>query len=155
MTNFKLLFLMSIIVSVIIVGCEEKEDTTPTPTTYTNKMTAKVNGVDYVATTITGKAITGAIYLRAEKGNNTIALNLDFFQATGTFTMSSNMYPIGFYTADGEDVYCDTGTVIISTHDEENNVIKGTFNFTTKPSGNTTIYKITEGAFDIKYTTPY
>lgn len=118
-------------------------------------MTAKVNGVDYVATTITGKAITGAIYLKAVKGNNTIALNLDYFQATGVFNMSSNMYPIGYYAAEGEDVYCDTGTVVVSTHDEENNIIKGTFNFTTKPSGSSTVYTIAEGTFDVNYTTPF
>lgn len=155
MKQFIILFIGFIIISNLLISCEEKDDIIVTPVTPSNTMTAKVNGVDFIATTITGRGIAGCIYTKAVRGNNTIALDLDYLQATGTFNLSGNMYPRSYYIIEGEEVLCDSGTVVVSSHDRENHIIKGTFNFITVPSGDSTVYNITEGIFDVKYTTPF
>lgn len=135
-------------------SCEDKDDTSSsTPsTTYTNKFSVKLDGQNYVSTKIYGYKATGLVTLFAESGTKKLRLLFDIDQAVGTYQMHAIQTPIGQYIPDGASYFLsDTGTVTISTHDLLNKIIKGTFSFSAKLDGNSTVYNFTDGSFDIKY----
>lgn len=119
-----------------------------------NIFTAKLDGQNFVGTTISATSFGGNINLGARRGAvESIAL---FFPSTitqGTYTLSAlntyvamymaNETPSGMFGASG-------GTLIISEHDTVNRKIKGTFNFTGGYM-TTETHEISDGHFDVTY----
>jgi hypothetical protein len=124
-----------------------------------NSFFAKIDGTDFNPTNIDAIKSNGLISIIGRRGNiENIGLSLVDNITTGTHSFSSlpsqgtnnALYTIdnsgtGTYSSDSN------GTVIITTHDVANKHIVGTFSFNATSFFNTTIFNISNGAFDVYY----
>lgn len=119
-----------------------------------NEFFAKLDGEDFIPTTIQGYVSMGNIAIVGRRGP---IENIGFFVpedvVPGTYELSSftgdyralyilNDSPTGIFGA-------EDGTVTITSN--ANGRLAGTFTFTASMFGQTAIYEITEGTFDVAY----
>lgn len=127
----------------------------PAPTG--NSFTAKLEGVAFVPTNISGFSNSGRISIIGRKGSiQNISLNLISSVVPGTYDLTDFGDYVGQYvkdaTPEGSSFAAESGTVTIISHNTTTKRIKGTFEyFATSvllPSEN---YDITEGTFEVTY----
>jgi hypothetical protein len=141
-----------------------QEEETPAPTIITSSYFAKVDGVVFNHSLFACLEYSGSnsISITASANNSFPSMGLFFSNtvAPGTYEFEGSFGNIrGVYnTGQGaDDMYAadsNTGTLIITKHDLENNIIEGTFSFEATPvmgSSSTSSYTISEGAFTAQY----
>jgi hypothetical protein len=143
----------------VLTQVKVKDNRAITTGTTTNSFTAKVDGVVFKPTQITGVSAFGKISLVASDGTKSIGLNIIQTAKAGTYTMDflgdySAQYipsmsisnPVSYVGVPA------TSKLIITEHTTTTKVIKGTFNFIGEEFlGGTKKYTITEGVFSVKY----
>lgn len=148
----------------VLSSCEEDnpEPTTPTPTPEANAFFVKLDDAEFVETLYVGAEPTGSLVLCATRNNQTEAINITVPDtiAAGTYTFGGAFGDIrATYTVDStaDGTYAaenNTGTLVITQHDRDNDVIKGTFSFVATPylgSSATDSHTLTEGSFVLNY----
>lgn len=122
-----------------------------------NTFTAKMDGVNYVPTNISGLKMSGMISVIGRRGNvENIGLSIPDNATAGSthnFTaFSSNAR--GQYVLDGTatGIFGGDGTMTITSHNTSTKRIKGTFSFTASTMLPPIVtHNISEGTFDVKY----
>jgi hypothetical protein len=165
-----LLVIATCSVGLIFTSCnkEEVEPTTPVITTpvITEPFFAKVDGIEFVETELTGtvSAWTSTLEIKASinSGSQFVKLKMPQTIIAGTYDFADP--DAGFraaYYDDGNSIYgapTSTGTLVIVSNTAPSlgveGEIKGTFSFNAEPyafsSGNDN-YSITEGQFSVNY----
>jgi len=162
MKNIKSLLLLLIITSFGFSSCQKDivfvEGSGPggtKPTTYTTKMSAKVDGVlvdcEFAyAQQFTNPDGTKDIQIHGSKSVQAFILDLQNFKGVGSYNAadltSSATYVAGITDAFGDSYLSESGTIKITTYNSK--VIIGTFEFK-GPNDIGTIKTITEGQFVI------
>lgn len=127
----------------------------PAPTG--NTFTAKLDGVAFVPTNISGISNSGRISIIGRKGTiQNISLSLISSVVPGTYDLDNSGDYVGQYvkdaTPEGSSFAADGGSVTIISHNTTTKRIKGTFEYTATsfllPSE---IYEITDGTFEVTY----
>ncbi len=125
-----------------------------------NSFFCKINGTDYITTSITGAMGTSGTnntigIIGRRNSNESITINLDENISVGTHNieaLSSNAINTAMYlNPNADNFYSDSGTVTITTHDTSNKHLVGTFEFTGTGLSNGVTYNVTNGSFDIYY----
>lgn len=127
--------------------------------TGSNTFSAKIDGVAFTPTQITGSSSSGQLIIGASNGTKSIALSVLSTIAVGTYTMDFFGTSQGIYnptlSATGTTYVASAATskLTITEHNTATKSIKGTFNFkgTELAGTGTTSFLITEGAFSVKY----
>lgn len=154
--------------SVMALSSCEKDDPEPedpapvTPTPEANAFFAHLNGAEYVETTYTGMQSSGTILITAGRNGGMESIGLAIpdtisvgsYNFEGSFGNLRGMYNAnqtldGMYSAEN-----NTGSLVITKHDKENDAIKGTFSFMATPNFGSTAtdeYSITSGSFVYNY----
>lgn len=117
----------------------------------TNTFFAKINGQDFVPTSITGYRFGGMIFLTGRKGPiENIFLTVNQNIVPGTYDIELyGLGPQATYILDSSQQGTfpgDGGTLVVTSHNVTQKRIIGTFQFQA-----TSTYNITQGSFDIKY----
>lgn len=158
-----------ILFSVALIGamalaCSKEEPAaaqTNTPTTPTNNGTlaCKVNGVDFVPTSVTASRIpvTGMVVITAKNGEQMVELRFRSSTEPGTYEVKELLSTVsGAYqrsAQSGDFKYAKGGTLNLLENNPTSKKLKGDFSFTTYPfplDGNAE-YLITDGTFDVNY----
>jgi len=125
---------------------------------------AKVNGQDYNPTFVTAfnTTITNTVLVSGSMSNGEeLQLFIPADITTGTYNWSDineAFFVQGIYTPAGSDDandsgFADTGSLTITSVNQENKTMQGTFSFVSDPTVNGGIvYTITEGSFSVTYT---
>ncbi|TGD59857.1 DUF6252 family protein [Flavobacterium humi] len=122
-----------------------------------NTFTAKLDGVDFVPTNITGVRTSGLIAITGRRGNiENIGLAIpDTATAGSTYTFTELDSTVrGQYILDGTatGIFGGAGTMTIISHDTTTKRIKGTFSFTASTMMPPIVtHQITAGTFDVTY----
>ena len=121
---------------------------------------AEVDGVEFQETLYTGIVSFGTLAITASENGSfpSIGISLPEDIAPGTYSLGSIMTPQAGYvignTANDQFGSDGSGSITITSHDETNDVISGTFNFLAVPpvtSTSTDTYNITNGEFTLNY----
>jgi hypothetical protein len=129
-----------------------KYTTTTTPTK--NKMTAKVDGNAWEATSVFATVAMGKISISGTKnGAGSVGIFVPDDVTAGTYTFSMFGDYVAQYNPNSQTFYgADNGTITITSHDETARTLKGTFEFDASDfSGGSGSAEITEGSFEVKY----
>lgn len=129
---------------------------TDVPAPVNNNFFAKIDGVDYIPTNITGIKTSGSIAIIGRRGAiENIALNFDDTVVAGTtvtfdpFSNSRGQYVLD---ANPANIFGGTGSITIIAHNTSTKRISGTFNFVAATILPPIISKnITVGTFDLTY----
>jgi len=127
----------------------------PPPPDVNNTFTAKVDGVEFEETLLSGTLINGNIGIVATRDSvDSIGLTFQSDIGPGNYDFAFGSAPFGQY-----NIFTPTtsniadGSFAITSHDIPNKRIIGTFSFVAEAFGGgaTDSYDITEGSFDITY----
>lgn len=140
-----------------LTSCKKKETKTeevvtpePTPVPeppYEKSFTALNDGNNFTATTISGLDNQGYLVISGKTTTTTIQFCTSTSNDPGTYSVIANLSSV----IDNNVVYsCQSGTVVIDTHDKTKKQISGTFNLNTKNSSNVS-KTITNGNFATSY----
>ena len=126
------------------------------PDIFENEFFAKVDGVEYVETSISPINRFGHIFVGGRRNLEILAIIVDENVTAGTYTLTSDIsrYPNGVYEINTTDLHVSgSGTITITSHDVSKKRLIGTFEFIAVPilTGVGT-YEITEGSFSVTYT---
>lgn len=142
------------VIGLLAASCADKGDGTPTIINPNAKLTCKIDGASWTAltrvttNTAGGFSINGSA-LQSDALDITIA-----GETTGTYTLGTLQYS---FTASYSPVASNTdslytainGTVVLSTVDQTNRRISGTFNFNAINVKNSSLdIAVTEGVFE-------
>ncbi len=130
-----------------------------------NKFACKLDGVTYKAKFVSGnhEKISNRLIITASTGKDSEEIQFQMSPniVAGTYNTFNDMTKkesiYAYYAPPtseeaGDDGLAQTGSVIIIEHNKTTKRIRGTFSFTTAPSVNAgTVWKITDGSFDISY----
>lgn len=130
--------------------------TADTPAVSNNSFFARLDGLDYIASNVTGIKTNGKIAIIGRRGSiENISLTFDETVTAGTvvtFTPFSDSRGQYILDATPAGIFGGTGSVTIISHNTTTKKITGTFNFTAAtilpPIANRTI---TLGTFDVTY----
>jgi hypothetical protein len=174
MKTTKVLVVSLILGALSLQACKKKTTTAETPaattpttpvvTPLTPSFYAKVGGVEHVENIYSAMVSSNKIIIvaSANSGFPSMGLQLPIDIVPGTYTLSSpfgGTY-VGLYNTSNSINNCFSAggsnprTVTITSHDQVNNQITGTFLFTAVPnfgSTSTATYTITEGSFAANY----
>lgn len=127
--------------------------TTELPGTPDNSLVVDIDGSTFTASSVTASAITSKIIISASDAQVTetvgITVNEDISVGTydiGLFGDVSAMYLLGSVT-----MTPTSGTLVISKHDESQNVLEGTFEFEAEELLGTNSASLTNGSFKVNY----
>ena len=168
MKFMKFTYLLLILASFTFISCEDE----PLTGTFTDEVAvdtdtdgevviaepfyAKVDGEEFVETVLEAYVFNGKLYVRAyDAADNAIIIGLpeDVSETNSDFNGTE-------YTATFEDATttpntfttADTGSVTIVTHNVDDKLIEGTFNFVSTPGASASPqYTISEGSFSVNY----
>ena len=158
MKNFNNICLIVILFIFVACGDENKPPDDNNNNDNVKKMTALINGNEWKADSIYVASELGThrkqLRIFGIKGLDSIELILQFepsdsmVPGTYNFSLSPESYFIAVYLHAGSRDTASEGTVILSKVKEEYpEIAVGTYNFIIK-NNQTTLYTITEGAFD-------
>ncbi len=167
-----------LIFALFIVACKKKSTTTPAPATpvatLNGNMTAKLNGNNWVSIQNTGLLIieqsnnVSGLVLNGQTASDIFAIGIDLPTASSTLVAGNHdlggalddvTFTYSTKTAGGGTLsqdLTDSGHVVITSVDNVNKKVSGTFNFKLHKVGSTASadsIKITAGVFtNINYT---
>ena len=126
------------------------------PAPVNNNFFAKIDGVDFIPTNISGIKTNGTISVIGRRGSvENIGLSFDDTITAGTtltFTPLSNTRGQYILDANPANIFGGTGSLTIISHNTTTKRISGTFNFTAATLLPPIVSKaITVGTFDITY----
>lgn len=129
------------------------------PDIFENEFFAKVDGVEYVETSLEGTTDTiDVIVILTRRNDEIMGIVMDINITAGTYTFASTPVglPSGSYGLSIPDFHSANGTLTITSHDVSSYIIIGTFEFTAEPATfesytGVGTYEITEGSFSVKY----
>jgi len=130
--------------------------TTLPPASITDTLTAKIDGVDFKATSIAAPIISGNLFVQgaASDGTHFVGIYMPQGVQPGSYTLDFyGATYIGQYSPDAGTVLVSqgNGTLTIIENNSTTRRIKGTFNFTASDISNTKTAQITEGYFSVGY----
>lgn len=170
MRSLKFTYLLIILASFVFISCENE----PLKGTFTDEIGvdnegdgdsntgvsepffAKVDGDEFIETTLEAYVFNNKLFIRAYDANNSafiIGLPEDVTESSFDFNGAD-------YTATYEDsssspsvfTIADSGNVTVVTHNVTDKVIEGVFSFVSTPGSSTTPqYVISEGEFSVSY----
>lgn len=168
MKFLKFTYLLLLLTSFTFMSCEDE----PLTGTFTDEIAvdedgdgdieivepffAKVDGEEFIEETLEAYVFNGKLYVRAyDAADNAIIIGLpeDVSETSSDFNGAE-------YTATFEDTTttpntfttADTGSVTIVTHNVDDKLIEGTFNFVSTPGASASPqYTISEGSFSVNY----
>lgn len=126
----------------IVSGSTEEE---PDPETF--HFFAKVNGSNFNPTTITAVDNGNNIIITGEVDGNSIALRLPNLISVGSYDVDNETYLAAY--AEGTNIYpTESGSITVTSHNLDLDLITGTFAFSVGEPDNITI---TQGEFGVYY----
>lgn len=164
-----------VLIALFTVSCQEEVITPNNPTTpptnsggtgSTNNPTssfyAEVDGVEFMETLLSASENPSAnsITIVASENASFPSIGLSFpsdvvpgsYTFTGSLGDYTALYNIGTGPNDMFYASAGTGSLVITTHDQVNQYVEGTFSFTAVPfGGGSTTYSITAGSFVVSY----
>ncbi len=117
---------------------------------------AKVENVEFDEDLLQSYILNGKLWVRGTDSSiNKLTIGFPTDIVVGTYEISNenDTYQGIFAEKDSNTLArANSGTIEITSHDTEANVISGIFNFVATPTGSTTPqYEITEGEFNVSY----
>lgn len=170
MKSLKFTYLLVFLTSVAFLSCENE----PLTGTFTDEILvdsegdgnggtdvsepfyAKVNGNEFVETTLEAYVFNGKIFVRAyDASGSAIIIGMPDTVSESSFDFNGSEYTATYEDANTPPnvfTIADSGEVTIVTHNVDDNIIEGVFNFVSTPgSGISPQYNITEGVFSVSY----
>jgi len=148
----KFFVLMLVSSSLMLSGCKKDEDEDdPVTPTYTNVLSAKVNGVAFSATIPIAQMAMGILQIGGSNAAGSMQIWLPYDVTPGTFTVTDNTDEEIFWSVGQDSYWPGTGTIVVTKHDVVNNIIEGTFTASLEEMESGANAEITNGVFKITY----
>ena len=158
----KILWLLFLPLIFSFSSCEKNE---PNPSGK-NLFTSKIDGKDFKAQSDDWKSkathsnVTNDTLTVSGVNNVNQSVSLGFrienFKGKGTYILDTNRDNYGRYTFNSLNTFTNdnhTGQVVVTHYIPEKAIVAGTFSYTTVDPNTGEIYHITDGKFDMTYTT--
>lgn len=148
--KFTLLFMASLTVLALFTGCKKDDDEDDTPT-YTNVLSAKIDGMSFTASLPIAQMTMGIIQIGGSSGAGSMQIILSYDVTPGTVSITDNTEEAIYWDSGQESYWPGTGSVVVSKHDVVNNVIEGTFTASLEEFSSSAALEVTNGVFKISY----
>ncbi|RKR09075.1 hypothetical protein C8C83_0675 [Flavobacterium sp. 90] len=129
--------------------------TSNVPVVNKNTFSAKLDGTNFVPTSVTAISVMGKIMIGGIKGSvENILVAIPSTIKKGTYSVGSGFDYVLTYSKDatlGNMFDASKGTIVILSHDTAKKTISGTFTASLVTYPATVKHEITEGAFNISY----
>ncbi len=149
----KFCVLMLVSSSLILSGCKKEdddEDVTPT-TTYTNVLSAKVDGVAFSASIPLAQMAMGILQIGGSNAAGSMQVLMAYNVTTGTYSVTDDTDE-AIYWSVGQDSYWPvSGSIVVTKHDVTNNIAEGTFSANLEELSTSAPVTISNGVFKVKY----
>ena len=155
------MYFLKVLMIALFVSCGSDDDGNNSGSN--DSFFAKVNGQDYNPTFVTAfnTSITSTVLITGSMGNGEeLQLFVPVDITTGTYNWSDineTFFVQGIYTPAGannadDSGFAKTGSLTITSVNQENKTMQGTFSFVSDPTVNGGIvYNVTEGSFSVTY----
>lgn len=170
MKSLKFTYLLVILTSVAFISCENE----PLTGTFTDEIIvdgegdgdvdtevsepffAKVDGNEFVESTLEAYIFNNKLFVRAyDASNSAIIIGMPEDVSESSFDFNGSDYTATYEdanTAPNTFTLADSGSVTIVTHNTDDKIIEGIFNFASTPGSSASPqYNITEGVFSVSY----
>lgn len=156
--KFNYLFVVALVFNVFFLSCSSDDSNS---SSGQGQFFCKIDGTDFNPTFKSGfvEPISGVLLLTGENSNGR---GLQLFMPTniqaGTYVTSDFVSTLqgvqmlyNRVDEDGEFGFAEEGTLTIISHNVSNRTIKGTFSFEGTILNNSTPFNVTEGSFELRY----
>ncbi|HBG70898.1 MAG: hypothetical protein A2W93_08775 [Bacteroidetes bacterium GWF2_43_63] len=148
----KFFVLMIVSSSLMLSGCKKDDDEVVTPTTtYTNVLSAKIDGIQFTASMPLAQMTMGFLQIGGSNAAGSIQVILSYDVPTGTVTVTSGSEEAVYWDSGAESYWPGTGSIVVSKHDQTNNIIEGTFTASLEEFSSSEVISVSNGVFKISY----